>query len=373
MHSKLAEAVVSMPLMRLGLGGLWSTRQSPLPNFGSALFQRWAGRMEAVCLSHSMLSCPGLPDFLAAVKHNTVVRLQTSSLIEAGQADRMLHKCTVRRLELAGGFLPSCLPSTVTELQVSFWEVKAQPRTFQSDQCNAFLYRVDKLPQLTSLSLRMCANGPIVLRCPVRLAQLQVLHVEVHDLMAEIDLSWVHLQACPAFDCTVRFSFTNQGHHDAVLVQLQPVAIRTLSLCVAFPFSCDLQEMWSQLVVRSLHLHLLEDVLSSASGALQFLPISCTHIVIESSAVDQVIYVRWAALIRQAANIRLITKPCATVQILGAGHACLADVTRLQQPWQLVVHGAQSVYGLPAPLASDKTYFQQNAAACSADWTSETE
>ena len=46
---------------------------------------------------------------------------------------------------------------------------------------------------------------------------------------------------------------------------------------------------------------------------------------------------------------------------------------QMQQPWQFVVSGAKSVCGLPPSLPTNKTYFQQNAAACKAGWSDDTE
>ena len=364
-----------MPSLKSGLGCVGGCQNARM-NFGSALLLRWARRMEVIYLSNSVLSCHGLTDFLAAVDQDAVIQMSTSSMLEAAQADRLLHRCPVRRLALSGSTLPSCLPSSVTDLRASFWGGLSEAAMWLSDQCNALLYRADNLPQLTDLSLCLCtaldAPTPLVLTCPVQMANLQMLRLQL-DLTAQLDLSWVHLQACPNFDCIIFLGTAEFRAHDAAVAQLRGLAIRSLTLRTDVPFGRALQELWSSLRVCSFHLHLLEDAFSSAAGALQCLPRSCTNIFIEATALNQVVFIRWAALVGQAANIRLITKPCATVQILGAGHACLADVTRLQQPWQLVVQGARSVYGLPAPLASDKTYFQQNAAACSADWTSDTE
>ena len=196
------------------------------------------------------------------------------------------------------------------------------------------------------------------------------------SISSDIDLSWVHLQACPQFQCSLHLSETKRARHKAAVAQLSPFAMRELTLRLNVQFTPTMQKLWSQLNVRSLILasSVEDDSFSTASKALMFLPVSCTQVIIEVNNLiwRRVIYIGAAALMSQAANIHIVTEDCARVEVLGAGAACMTAANEMQQPWQIVVQGAKSVQGLPPSLATSKTYFLQNAAACKAGWTDET-
>ena len=374
MHSRLADAAESVPSLRAGLVGHQFNHSHSLPNFGSTLMLRWAGHMEAIDLHENLYGCFGLADFLAAAKHATTVQMHSRSLLAAAQADRLLHACkSVTSLELSGIFMPSNLASTITDLHAIFAYHTPDLNALNSVQCDALLYRADILPQLKHLSLTFTGTIPAVLTCPIQLAQLQVLNLALDVSCNELDLSWVQLQACPRLNCMICLDVSKKARHEAAVAQLSPLMIRSLALSLEVPFTSSRQQLWGQLRACSLHLKVFENSFSQASGALQILPRSCTNIVIETVEFEshQMMYISWAALVSRAANIRVITNHFVTVQILGHRHACMAT-SEMQQPWQFVVQGAKTVHGLPASLASDKTYFQQNAAAGRAGWTDET-
>ena len=77
----------------------------------------------------------------------------------------------------------------------------------------------------------------------------------------------------------------------------------------------------------------------------------------------------WAALISHAANIKIVMLPGMELSVLAAGIEVPED---LQQPWQLVVMGADRVHGLPPSQLMNGPYLLQNAAARAAGWTAQT-
>ena len=377
MHSRFAAAAGNLPALKLGLSGyLGSGARKVLPNFGSATLLSWAQHMPSIAISDGILGCPGLAELMAVAVRATTVRVECRSLVSSARADQLLQKCSaVTKLTLAGSVMPTHIPSTVTTLHAELGHDGLRPLKTDPWQCNALLKRAGSLPCLRHLSLDLCTSGRTYISCPVRLPHLQELNVELIVGTKEVDLSWVQLQACPALDCTVDLTVVFTAKQKAVADQLKPLAIRKLSLYSDIPFSGALQKIWSQLRVCSLHLGVGDDMFLEASGALQYLPESCTKLVIKAAehGYDREIFINWAALVSHAMHIRLIAESYVGVQILDAGPAAMAAPSCLQQPWQLVVQGAKSVQGLPASLATGNTYFQQNAAACDAGWTDDTE
>ena len=368
-HSSLAMAAEHVPSLKAGLAGYWQGR-SRLPNFGSALLVRWAAHMDSVNISDDLLGCPGLAEFMAAAAQATNVRIESHSLMSAAKADYLLHRCSaVTTLTLTGSVMPTTLPPTVTTLQAQPAADERRSTDMDPLQCNALLYRLERLPCLSQLSLIL--YDCTLLSCPICLPQLQELQLELSVDSADMDLSWVQLQACPAFDCTVDLAVEEAAKHKAVVTQLQSLTIRTLSLFSSRPYTGVLQRMWSQLRVCSLHLMVGDKLFVHASEALQYLPASCSELVIEDDyhvSADGDIFIHWAALVGHAMKIRIIAESCTSIHFLDAGHAAMAAPSCLQQPWQLVVYGAKSVNGLPASLATGHTYLQQNAAARNAGW-----
>ena len=375
-----------MPSLKAGLnlftGQYPHHHPHPRAKFDSALLLRWARQVEEVILWDTGLGWHGLDEFLAAATRLTHVHMDSCSPLAAAQADRLLNACSaVTRLSLAGSCMPCNFPSTVTELQAAFRN--DDDCALHKTQCDALLYRADSLPHLEDLSLTFDGDGriPVVLTCPIQLAQLQVLYLGLDVSSVDVDLSWVQLQARPRvenetgfeFDCFVHVDMIDPAMHRAVVAQLSPFAIRELTLYLDTPFTCIIQKLWSQLNICSLILAFHDLALCAASEALQVLPLSCTRVDIEAKhlRLDRVIYISSAALFCQPANIRVTTEAC--IEIVGAGAACMTAPDRMQQPWQFVVQGAKSVHGLPPSLATNKTYFQQNAAACKAGWTDDTE
>ena len=378
MHSRLAAAAENVPSLKAGLA-IYSNEPPQLSSkFESALLLRWARHVEKVNVHDSTLGCHGLCEFLASATSAASIDVRSHSLLAAAQADRLLCACSaVNHLSLSGSFMPSTFPRTVTDLQVDFSRY-GKPRVDAQDavQCDALLYRAASLPCLRQLLLSFSGYMPAQLTCPIKLRQLQVLYLGLLNMdSTDANLSWVQLQACPNFSCSVSLHPTNSDMHDDVVARFSPLTIKRLDLYVDIRFSCHMQKLWSQLNNCSLILSFDDMPFTTASEALQILPLSCTKVILEARNLswDRVIYVSSTAFFSQAANIRVITESCACVEILGAGDACMAAANEMQRPWQFVVQGAKSVHGLPASLATNKTYFLQNAAACSAGWTDDTD
>ena len=379
-HSTLAAAAESVPLLKSGLEVDFygcDDHPRPLLRFVTALLLRWARHVQTVNVYDRALGCCGLYEFLTQADSVTDVHIESNSLLEAAQADRLLHACTaVKTLSLCGSFMPSCFPSSVTKLQADFKHGTAGAgATDAVVQCDALLYRAGSLLCLEELSLSLTSQTSFLLTCPIQMALLQVLELRL-SISSDINLSWVHLQACPHLQCSLYLNRTKIARHKAAVAQLSPFAIRGLTLRLNVQFTPTMQKLWSQLNVCSLILASSVDheSFSTASQALMFLPVSCTNVIIEVKDLiwHRVIYISAAALVSQAANIHIVTEDCARVEVLGAGAACMTAANEMQQPWQIVVQGAKSVQGLPPSLATSKTYFQQNAAACGAGWTDET-
>ena len=367
-HSSLAMAAEHVPSLKAGIAGYRQGR-THLPYFGSALLVRWAGHMDSVTISDELLGCHGLSAFMAAAVQAKDVRLESHSLVSASKADYLLHRCSaVTRLTLAGSVMPTNMPPSVTTLSAQLRADGRRSTDMDPMQCNALLYRLERLPCLSKLSL-MTYNCTL-LSCPIRLPQLQELQIELRVDSADVDLSWVQLQACPGYDCTVHLAVEEAAKQKAVVTQLRSLTIRTLSLSSGRPFTSVLQKMWSQLRVCSLHIKVGTEMFVYASEALQHLPKTCSKLVIETEyhSRDRDIFIHWAAVACHGMNVQITTESFASIQILHAGHAAMAALSCLQQPWQLVVQGAKSVHGLPATLATSKTYFQQNPAARDAGW-----
>ena len=285
-----------MPSLKAGLN-IFTGRHPhhdphPSPKFDSALLLRWARQVAEVVLWDPSLGCHGLREFLAEATRLTHVYIHSCSLLAAAQADRLLSACSaVTRLSLAGSCMPSRFPSTVTELQARF--KSGRDDALHRSQCDALLYRADSLPHLKDLSLTFDGNDiktPVVLTCPIQLAQLQVLYLGLDVSTVDLDLSWVQLQARPRvenekgleFDCFVHVDTADPAMHNAVVAKLSPFSIGELTLYLAIPFTCTLQKLWSQLTVCTLILALGDMALSKASEALQILPPSCTKVEIEA-------------------------------------------------------------------------------------------
>ena len=75
------------------------------------------------------------------------------------------------------------------------------------------------------------------------------------------------------------------------------------------------------------------------------------------------LYISWSAPTNQAARIALFISR-ASLHVLGAG---AVGPDHLEHPWQLRVHLAQEVHGLPA-CQSTHGYLVQDAAARAAGW-----
>ena len=86
-------------------------------------------------------------------------------------------------------------------------------------------------------------------------------------------------------------------------------------------------------------------------------------------------YVAWAALSSTAASVRLHMHARASLRVSGF-EASSSIPEQHGRPWQLVVHGAESIHGLPmlGPrlCVKAKHYLLQNAAACAAGWCAAT-
>ena len=141
----------------------------PLLRFDTALLLRWARHVQQVNIYDDALGGHGLYEFLTEANTVTDVHIESSSLVAAAQADRLLHACTaVKTLSLCGSFMPSCFPLSVTALRADFKDDKDGTTTMDAVQCDALLYRASRLPCLEELSIFLTGKLSALLTCPIR-------------------------------------------------------------------------------------------------------------------------------------------------------------------------------------------------------------
>ena len=389
--SKLREAATCVASLRLGL----LIGVEPRPNLGSHLLTSWAEHLTALELFLGAADAtPGLHGFLAAAKKVSAVQIDLGAhLLNAAKADHILSKLDISELSVWGYWMPSFFPQTLQKLSFLIGHHYLHPghdeQHFQEAQADSVLYRLERLPHLHTLRIKLQPEFAIRLSCPVQLPSLRSLYLrfavedELDPASLDYDLSWVHRQpAVTSLSFEIYLASKSIPQHAAMLKQLMGLRIDRLHLDLRGSFTHECQTLWAGLrSVQALHLQVYREAAFPPRDALNMVPGSCAKLLIEPRPYgDTTMYINWAALSRHAANIRIDTdsryrEGSATFTLHLLGECDLARIQSFQQPWQLYIGSRADVFGLPNPhdgrLAGSASLLQ-NAAAHAAGWTAET-
>ena len=355
---------------------------------GSALLLRWAGRAQSMRLGRS-LELAGLNQFIAAAVNMSSLRLETYSFLEPYEADEFMPQWGyddddddlpqhVQHHELAMQWcvLSSELPNMKLDLRMDLYD----SRSYVSDEdasavddskLEALLCKLSKLPNLQNLylSVDFVEVPAFSAFSPALLTQISTLTISVQACQ-RVTLGWLRSQPCPRIHVHVDLDRAGLLCHRAIADGLRGVKLESLRFCLSgqSSFSMNIQRLWSRLTPDLLEISVKDDaVQNQVFWHLQALP-RCDKALLHWECVQKDLSVSWAAL-TQAANFSVTMAAESQLHVLGAD---LSALENLQRPWQLTVHGAAGVVGLPAsePLASPLVW--QNSAARAAGWNGKT-
>ena len=224
------------------------------------------------------------------------------------------------------------------------------------------------------LKLTMSMGAESQIRSRVLLPSVSALHVRVLMILDHkpLDLSWLRHQ--PHGQLHLEVSLGSMGHpksrpvagHQQVVHELQQLGITTLVLkTISWVFHSKAQALWGKLTIQDRLTLYLGD---SAEGGLYALPM-CLQISVmaqrhEGSGGLQaaLLPVCWSAIGVRPGKVHISCQGSQTLAVEGFTSFVSTG------PWQLVVHSAAGVQGLPPSRPCSEPYFLQNDAADAAGW-----
>ena len=362
-----------MGCMCLNLGSMPGCHASP--RFDTQLLLRWPPSVQWALLGDWSLKFQGVQQFVAAAVNLVEVDIDVTRVADSALADTIL--CASKSLLIIRSevdedntYMPQKLPQKLQRLKVHSIpelarkqrQAKLQPRF---EGCLSMVCGMDHLRILNidcaSLSLKCGA-------CLSWLTKLS-LHLRVRR-GSSLDLSWLHSQQHHQLHIHLELDTCNAAISQQVMSQLSQMHISHLHLEVS-QFSAASQQIWQALSCDSFH---LEFGWHASPDMMHALP-QCDSVILTDGrsgwiqdTVQGPLIIMWSALARPGRlhvcqrNIR------AEVQVEGFAQSSLDSLA----PWQLVVHAAAGIKGLPLsrPVRAPATYYLQNSAADAAGWES---
>ena len=360
---------------------LWQTAGIPLMAMSSRLLLRWAPKMQQVLLTSRSAGFPGAEQFMAATGlREADIRFPDCGHHDLCDADDITLFCCNDHFQTS---YRECWHWT--EDEACMLESDSDPKS-QAGQGNQLPAQdmLEALPRQLEVVLQSVCSMPLQkltlsvgsnyeVRSRVLLPKLPDLFVFVFRRVGShvLDLSWLQHQPCDRlhFDLcmscleyveTPESTLMHETRH--TVHELQQLDITTLVLRVRHTtFAAAAQRLWAELSnLSKLYLHFTEGF-NGVCALPRCLCISIMGITgdLYSSHQGQTGFQRiaWSAIGLQVGIVHICLP--ASQGLIVEGFTSLISVG----PWQLVVHSAAGVQGLPPSRPSRDPYFLQNDAA----------
>ena len=332
------------------------------------LFHRWGPLLRSLRLSQEWYRKPEIPSFLAKAGNLQRLHLLCNNVLTAAQAGFLMSHSCAKEIIIDGWYMPGIFPAGLSHLSIHF-----PAYNFQRDDShalrtpNALIYSLAFQQHLTCLALHF-ACGPIALSCPIQLPELDIhLHFSVGIYLYH-DLSWLSRQPCRVLHIHLTIKSPGLEANMTMVEELRTLPISKLTLHIGVSLPPHIQHLWQTVAVSQRCTLHVEGFLDYKDGhALCFLP-RCPEISIHARDIPRPtgLAVLWSAVTSQPGRVlfRLGSHQC-----LSFTEGCAMPEHLVGQAWQLVVHSAAEVQGLPALRRRAGVQYLQTPAAELEGWT----
>ena len=329
-------------------------------------FRRWGPVVRSLRLSPEWYSKPGLAIFLATASRLQGLQLRCTDVLTAAQASFLMSRSCAREIIIHGWHMPQ-FPAALSSLCVHFPAYESQEHQLREiGTPSALIYLLASQQSLVCLTLHF-PRGCIMLISNIQLPELAViLHLKVQRSI--LRLSWLRQQPCRSLELHLTIQSPLLEASEAAVKELCQLPITILILRFRVPLSAQVQALWQQVAVSQHCTLLVPDIFGVNAGHdLCALP-SCPDICIEApdSRMPTGLAVSFPAVARQPGRVYFRLGPH---QCLWFKDDCTMPAHLEGQAWQLVVHSAADVQGLPLLRQRAGVQYLQTPAAKLAGWT----
>lgn len=364
---RLADAAKSVIVSSDGILFVNDDPPSPLCTaLDSPLVLSWAPHVRGLWLCEEWCNQTGIT-FLQLAKKLRSLSLPCHRPLSGARANYILPFCNqVTRLSLDGAFIPSRFPSALRELFVSLRGTHGAD-SWEMQLPNALIYTLAHVKGLRRLSITL-HHEDVELTCPVLLSPLDVLYIQFPFCdNSDRNLDWLQRQPCRELKLDILIHTISLESHQQLIAVLQKLQISTLKLSLCRHLPRSVQALWQAVRVEKQCTVDLTPGYSEHVRVLHALP-RCPRLVVESTSSQKKvsIQVHWAALVDQAADIRISMYTGSELHILAG---CDLPAWLLPLRWQLEVWSASHVHGFEHAHRQGKHWYMQSPGAIAAGWS----